>query len=221
VRSGAGCSFREGPNTSPAQSSRRTERRIIVRYEHANPGDLVHIDVKKLGRIPDGGGWRTLGRPAGRKNRHASVKVGYSFLHSTIDDHSRVVYSEILGDEKQDTATEFWKRANTFYGSLATTVNATGPGSSTTPSGISPTNTLARTGPKRMGRSNGSTALSRSSGPTPTTTVLTLRGRRPMTPGSTATTTTGPIPASAANPPSTVFTTSVGRKLSTWSPRRR
>jgi hypothetical protein len=159
-----------------------------------------------------------------RQDARTGTRLSRSAIHSchsTIDDHSRVVYSEILGDEKQDTATEFWKRANTFYGSLAITVNATGLGSSMTPSGISLTNTLARTGPKRMGRSNGSTALSRSSGPTPTTTVLTLRGRRPMTPGSTATTTTGPIPASAANPPSTVFTTSVGRKLSTWSPRRR
>ena len=86
-----------------------------IRYEHASLGDFVHIDVKKLGRIPDGGGWRTLGKTAGRKNKRKSVRVGYAFLHSTIDDHSRVVYSEILGDEKQETAAGFWKRANGVF----------------------------------------------------------------------------------------------------------
>jgi len=93
-----------------------------VRYEHANPGDLVHVDVKKLGRIPDGGGWRTLGKAAGRRNRKKSVPIGYSFLHSAIDDHSRVVYSEILTDEKGATAAGFWERANAFYLSLGVTV---------------------------------------------------------------------------------------------------
>lgn len=62
-----------------------------VRYERANPGDLVHLDVKKLGRIPDGGGWRTLGRAAGQKNKKRNVPVGHMCLHSTIDDHSRVL----------------------------------------------------------------------------------------------------------------------------------
>lgn len=90
-----------------------------VRYEHEHPGDLVHVDVKKLGRIPGGGGWRTLGRQRGRKNR---TNVGYSYLHSAIDDYSRVVYSEILDDESQGTAAEFWERANTFFTSLGITI---------------------------------------------------------------------------------------------------
>lgn len=90
-----------------------------VRYERANPGDLVHVDVKKLGRIPDGGGHRTLGRVKGIKNKSG---VGYTYLHSAIDDHSRVVYSEILENEKKETAAEFWKRANMFYTSLGITV---------------------------------------------------------------------------------------------------
>ena len=90
-----------------------------VRYERANPGDLVHVDVKKLGRIPDGGGHRTLGRQAGKKNRSG---VGHSFLHSAIDDHSRLVYSEILTDEKKETASGFWERANAFYASHGITV---------------------------------------------------------------------------------------------------
>ncbi|MDN5588430.1 MAG: IS481 family transposase, partial [Brevibacterium sp.] len=93
-----------------------------VRYERVNAGDLVHVDVKKLGRIPDGGGWRTLGKAVGVKNKKKSVPVGYSFLHSAIDDHSRVVYSEILSDEKKESAAAFWKRANAFYNGLGITV---------------------------------------------------------------------------------------------------
>ncbi|KQV08202.1 hypothetical protein ASC63_13845, partial [Leifsonia sp. Root112D2] len=90
-----------------------------VRYERENPGDLVHIDVKKLGRIPNGGGHRTLGRQAGKKNRSG---VGHSFLHSAIDDRSRLVYSEILTNEKKETAAGFWERANAFYASHGITV---------------------------------------------------------------------------------------------------
>ncbi|THJ64006.1 IS481 family transposase, partial [Arthrobacter echini] len=91
-----------------------------VRYERDKPGDLVHVDVKKLGRIPDGGGHRTLGRQAGKRNRSAGA--GYAFLHSAIDDHSRVVYSEILENEKKETAAGFWERAHAFYTGLGITV---------------------------------------------------------------------------------------------------
>ncbi|MDU0349277.1 IS481 family transposase, partial [Actinomyces sp. MRS3W] len=90
-----------------------------VRYERHAPGELVHVDIKKLGRIPDGGGWRTLGRAAGGKHRSS---MGYSYLHSAIDDHSRLVYSEILPDERKDTAAGFWHRARAFYASLGITV---------------------------------------------------------------------------------------------------
>ena len=92
-----------------------------VRYEKDNPGDLIHIDVKKLGRIPDGGGHRTLGRATGTKN---SSGVGHAFLPSAIDDHSRLVYSEILTDEKKETAAAFWERANAFYTEHGITVLA-------------------------------------------------------------------------------------------------
>lgn len=98
----------------------RVRKAKPVRYERDKPGDLVHVDVKKLGRIPDGGGHRTLGRQAGKRNRRAGV--GYSFLHSAIDDHSRVVYSEILENEKKETAAGFWERANAFYAGLGITV---------------------------------------------------------------------------------------------------
>lgn len=90
-----------------------------VRYEHEHPGDLIHVDVKKLGRIPDGGGHRTLGQAKGKKNK---TGVGYSFIHSAIDDHSRMVYSEILDNERQETAAGFWERANTFFTSQGITV---------------------------------------------------------------------------------------------------
>ena len=83
-----------------------------VRYEHAAPGDLVHVDIKKLGRIPNGGGHRKLGRQKGRRNRSG---VGYAYLHHAVDDHSRAAYSEILTDERKETAAGFWARANAFF----------------------------------------------------------------------------------------------------------
>ena len=84
-----------------------------ARYERENPGDLVQVDVKKLGPIPDGGGHRTLGRQAGSRDRRSGA--GHAFLDSAIGDHSRFVYSEILKNEKQETAAGFWECANAFY----------------------------------------------------------------------------------------------------------
>ena len=91
------------------------------RYEHDAPGDLVHVDIKKLGRIPDGGGHRTLGRALGRRNRSG---MGYSFLHHAVDDHSRLAYSEDLDDERKETAAGFWIRANAFFNNHGITVKA-------------------------------------------------------------------------------------------------
>lgn len=82
------------------------------RYEHPAPGDLVHVDIKKLGRIPDGGGHRKVGRQAGRRNRSG---MGYAYLHHAVDDHSRLAYSQILADEGKDTAAGFWAEANAFF----------------------------------------------------------------------------------------------------------
>ena len=85
-----------------------------VRYERARPGELVHMDIKKLGRIPDGGGHKMLGRTLG--NRHNKKQGrGYSFLHHVVDDHSRYTYSEILNDEKKTTVLAFWARARTAF----------------------------------------------------------------------------------------------------------
>jgi transposase InsO family protein len=90
------------------------------RYEHDHPGDLVHVDIKKLGRIPDGGGHRALGRAKGRRNRRAGT--GYAYLHHAVDDHSRLAYSEILSDEKKETAAAFWIRAVAFFAAHGITV---------------------------------------------------------------------------------------------------
>ena len=75
----------------------RPTGQVIRRYEHDKPGDLVHVDIKKLGKIPPGGGWRAHGRSA-RPRHHR--KVGYCYVHSAVDDHSRLAYSEIHDDEK-------------------------------------------------------------------------------------------------------------------------
>ncbi|MFJ7250960.1 IS481 family transposase [Kitasatospora sp. NPDC098652] len=97
----------------------RATGRVIRRYERATPGELVHVDVKKLGNIPDGGGHKALGRQAGRRNRSGA---GYSYLHNAVDDHSRLAYSEILPDERKETATAFWTRAQAFFAQAGITI---------------------------------------------------------------------------------------------------
>lgn len=96
----------------------------IVRYEKSTPGELVHVDIKKLGRIPDGGGHRMLGRVAGKKHNtgHGKAGRGYAFLHHAVDDYSRLAYSEILADEKKETAAELWERASAFFTEAGVTV---------------------------------------------------------------------------------------------------
>jgi transposase InsO family protein len=97
-----------------------------IRYEAGAPGELVHVDIKKLGRIPDGGGWRMFGKGSAQDRRsHAatdragrqgsSASRGYVYLHHAIDDHSRLAYSEQLEDERKETAAAFWHRARTFF----------------------------------------------------------------------------------------------------------
>jgi transposase InsO family protein len=95
----------------------RPTGRVIRRYERELPGELIHVDIKKLGRIPDGGGWKVLGRQAGIKhnNGHGPGRTGYGFIHSAVDDHSRLAYAEILRDESQHTAAGFWNRAVAWF----------------------------------------------------------------------------------------------------------
>ncbi|MGW6739139.1 IS481 family transposase, partial [Streptomyces sp. NPDC055013] len=90
----------------------RPTGQVIRRYERDRPGELVHVDVKKLGRIPDGGGHKVLGRQAGRATRS---NMGFDYIHSAVDDHSRLAYSEIHPDEKAATCAAFLRRAASFF----------------------------------------------------------------------------------------------------------
>jgi transposase InsO family protein len=108
----------------------------IRRYEHEHPGDLIHVDVKKLGKVPDGGGWRYVGKQQGEKNRSATVArtgaprnkhynpvIGTCYLHTVIDDHSRVAYVEARDDETKETATEVLRNAVAWFAARGVTVH--------------------------------------------------------------------------------------------------
>ena len=100
----------------------------IRRYEHEHPGDLIHVDVKKLGKVPDGGGWRYVGREQGEKNRAATAArtgapksqyrqplIGTCYLHTVLDDHSRVAYVEAHDDETKETAASVLRNAVAWF----------------------------------------------------------------------------------------------------------
>lgn len=101
-------------------------------YEHDRPGALLHVDVKKLGNIPDGGGWRFVGRAQGGRNRsatpgkpknaHSNPKMGHAFVHTVIDDHSRVAYAEVHDDETAATATGVLRRAVAWFANRSITI---------------------------------------------------------------------------------------------------
>jgi transposase InsO family protein len=84
---------------------------VVVRYQRERPGELVHLDVKKLGRIPDGGGHRAHGRAAATRGRG----LGYDYVHSAIDDRSRVAFSQLLDDEAATTCAGFLVEAASFF----------------------------------------------------------------------------------------------------------
>lgn len=93
----------------------RASKTTAVRYERQRPGELVHMDVKKLGRIPDGGGWRAHGREHGQTGAQKRAKIGFDYVHSMVDDYSRLAYSEILPDEKGATCAGFLLRGAQFF----------------------------------------------------------------------------------------------------------
>jgi transposase InsO family protein len=97
---------------------RATDREPVRRYQRDRPGELVHVDVKKLSAIPDGGGWRMHGRA----NRSTQVFAGYRYLHTVIDDRTRVAYSEILDNEQGVTAAGFWHRAHAWFAAHGITI---------------------------------------------------------------------------------------------------
>jgi transposase InsO family protein len=92
----------------------------IRRYERDRPGELIHVDVKKIGRLRDGGGWRVHGRDSdqarhARAEQTAGRRVGYEYVHAAIDDHTRLAYAEIHPDEKADTCAGFLRRAAAHF----------------------------------------------------------------------------------------------------------
>jgi transposase InsO family protein len=90
----------------------RPTGQLVRRYERATPGELIHIDVKKLGRLRDGGGWRVHGRDSDQFRRAPNLpRVGYDYIHCAVDDHSRLAYAEVQSDETAATCAEFLLRA--------------------------------------------------------------------------------------------------------------
>ena len=95
--------------------------RVVVRYERERPGELLHVDVKKQGRIPAGGGWRVHGKAVKRGGR-VKRGTGYDFIHAALDDRSRLAYAEILPDERKETASGFMTRALGYFADRGITV---------------------------------------------------------------------------------------------------
>ena len=94
----------------------RSSKQTAVRYERERPGELVHMDVKKLGSIPDGGGWRSgVIAHGGKSAAQKKLKIGYDYVHSLVDDYSRLAYSEILPDETGATCAAFLERAAAYF----------------------------------------------------------------------------------------------------------
>ena len=93
----------------------RASKTTAVRYEHPYPGSLTHMDVKKVGRIPDGGGWKAHGRTMGSTAAAKKARIGFDYVHSLVDDHSRLAYSEVLPDEKGPTCGAFLRRAAQYF----------------------------------------------------------------------------------------------------------
>jgi transposase InsO family protein len=97
----------------------RSSRASTHRYERPAPGDLVHVDVKKLGRIRDGGGWRVHGR---QERPSTDRRIGFDYVHAVIDDHSRLAYAEIHPDEKGATAASVLLNAAGFFATHGITI---------------------------------------------------------------------------------------------------
>jgi transposase InsO family protein len=105
----------------------------LRRYEHDHPGSLLHIDVTKFGNIPDGGGWRYVGKQQGDKNKATTAlrtgrtakghpNIGTAYVHTVLDDHSRVAYAEICADEKAATAIGVLRRAVAWFADHGITI---------------------------------------------------------------------------------------------------
>jgi transposase len=101
----------------------RSSKTTAVRYERERPGELIHMDVKKIGRIRDGGGWKAHGRQMGKTRARKDAPVGFDYVHSVVDDRSRLAYSEILTDEKGATCAAFLSRAAVYFAGTASPIS--------------------------------------------------------------------------------------------------
>jgi transposase len=109
---------------NPLSHIDRSTGEVIRRYEHNRPGAMLHVDVQEVRNIPDGGGWRYVGRVQGQRNRESTAhrtdarnaryepRPGTAFVHTVVDDHSRLAYAEIRDDEKAITAIQVLRNAS-------------------------------------------------------------------------------------------------------------
>lgn len=107
--------------------------KTVVRYQRERPGELLHVDIKKQARIPDGGGWHVHGKKVGYRNSHAHSRrltgsdvhaLGFDYLHIALDDHSRIAYLEALPDQRKETAIAFTSRALRWFSDLGVSVTS-------------------------------------------------------------------------------------------------
>jgi hypothetical protein len=148
----------------------RPTGRVIRRYERAAPGELIHLDVTKLGRLRPGGGHRVHGRDSiQHRTRDRHAPVGYDFVHAAVDDHSRLAYVEILADERATSCAGFLRRAAAFFASHGVAIQQVMTDNAKAyraghafqqawPSWPSRSGSRAPTGPSPTARSSGSTA---------------------------------------------------------------
>ena len=204
----------------------RVTGELVRRYTHAYPGSLVHVDVKKLGNVPDGGGWRFTGRAQGLQNRLATGRrtgrnsrdlgrplVGTACIHTILDDHSRLAYSEIREDESRETAVLVLRNAAAWFAACGVRIERilSDNGScyrsklwATACAELGITHKRTRPyRPQTNGKiSNASTAPSPTDGLTGSSTPANQPAEPPSRPGSTNTITTSPTTHSATQHPS-------------------
>ena len=188
-----------------------------VRYERSRPGELVHVDVKKLGRIQGGAGKRVRG---GRqhynptftdRDGHRRTTVGWEYVHIAVDDYSRLAYAEVLPDEKATTAIGFLRRAVAFYRRHGIRVERVltdngsrlprhRPRARLPTHSASATSAPAPTGHRQTGKPNASSAPCSPAGPTAPSTAQATNAPPPLTAGSGTTTIDDDTQPSATNP---------------------
>ena len=198
----------------------RVSSEPLRRYEHDHPGSLIHVDVTKFANIPDGGGHRYLSRLESRHNGQATARrtgqrgkhyrpmIGTAFLHTVIDDHSRVAYAEICADETAQTAVGVLKHAVTWFTEHGVTVEQVLSDNGSCYRSFIWRDTCAalqithkRTRPYRPqtnGKSRDSTAPLPTAGPTHASTPQRPNAEPPCPAGSTSTITTEPTAPSVA-----------------------